>query len=146
MPRLVPIVLCIAAALVAPQVAAARVQAIDVSATVRLVPGKGAVLQQSGRFAGAPFGSGTVRLRTRLGQGDGAVFTFVLATRRGTVRGSGTISLDFRGRTVDYRGSANITGGDGAFRGVTARGLRVSGSGGVTADAYSFRMTGRLSS
>jgi hypothetical protein len=134
------------AALAAPPIAAARSQAIDVSATVRLVPGKGAVLQQSGRFAGAPLGSGTIRLRTRLGQGDGAVFSVVMATRRGTLRGSGTISLEFRGRTVVYSGTVNITGGTGAYRRVTGRGVRVAGRGGVDANAYSFRMVGRLSS
>jgi hypothetical protein len=145
--KLRSILVCLlVAALAAPPIAAARTEAIDVSATVSLVPGKGAVLQQNGRFAGAPFGRGTIRLRTRLGQGDGAVFSFVMATSRGTLRGSGTISLDFSGRTVTYSGTANITGGTGAYRRATGRGLRVGGRGGVDANAYSFRMIGRLSS
>jgi hypothetical protein len=134
------------AAISSPPARAGAAQALDISATVRLIPGGGVTLTQRGTFSGAPLGRGSVRLRTRLGQGDGAVFRFVLSTRRGSVSGSGTIALDFRGATVKYRGSADITGGDGAFRALRARGIRVAGHGPANAKAFSFRMVGRATS
>jgi hypothetical protein len=138
---------CLAAAASTPSPAVAAEQAFDVTASVRLVPGKGATLIQRGTFSGTPVGRGTIRLRTRLGQGDGATFSFVMRTRRGTLHGSGSVALDFRGQTVVYHGTADITHGGGAYAGHRARGLRVSGSGPLHGDrGFSFRLAGRLGS
>jgi hypothetical protein len=136
---------CVAATgLARPPAAAAGTSELDVSATVRLVPGRGATLAQRGTFVGSPVGRGSIRLSTRLGQGSGAVFSFVMSTRRGTLRGSGSIALDFRGSTVSYSGTASITQGTGAFARYRARGLHVSGRELMDADKFRFRMTGRV--
>jgi hypothetical protein len=135
---------CICAAAYAPAPAAAADLPFDVTATVHLVPGRGATLIQRGAFSGTPLGRGKIRLRTRLGQGDGATFSFVMRTRRGTLHGSGTVALDFRGPSVAYHGTADITQGGGAYSGRRARGLRVSGSGKLEGDDFSFRLSGRL--
>jgi hypothetical protein len=117
---------------------------LDVSADVRLVPGDGGVLRQRGRFTGAPFGRGKVTLATRLGEGGGAAFSFVMRNGRGSVSGSGRIALEFSGLTVTYRGRARITRGTGAFRRVRARGLRVRGHGALTGASFTVRLTGRV--
>jgi hypothetical protein len=119
-------------------------QKVDITAHARLVPGGGATLIQDGTFSGSPLGRGTVRLRTRLGQGNGATFNFVMRTSRGSVRGSGDIALQFSRTAVSYHGTARITGGDGAFRGMRASGLRIWGRGGLTAKAYGFHLTGSV--
>jgi hypothetical protein len=134
-----------AAGLAGPPAAAAGTSELDVSAAVRLVPGRGATLAQRGTFAGSPIGRGRIRLSTRLGQGSGAVFSFVMNTRRGSLRGSGSIALSFSGSSVAYSGTASITGGTGAFARYRARGLRVSGRELSSADTFRFRMAGRVS-
>jgi hypothetical protein len=136
---------CVAAAgLARPPAAPAVTSELDVAASVRLIPGRGATLAQRGTFTGAPLGRGSIRLSTRLGQGSGAVFSFVMSTRRGTLRGSGNIALSFSGSTVGYSGTASITQGTGAFARYRARGLRVSGREQSDADTFRFRMTGRV--
>ena len=136
---------CLGAAASTPSPADAAEQAFDATASVRLVPGKGATLIQRGTFSGTPVGRGKIRLRTRLGQGDGATFSFVMRTRRGTLHGSGSVALDFRTETVVYNGSADITHGGGAFSGNRARGLRVSGNGPLHGDkGFILRLSGRL--
>jgi hypothetical protein len=136
---------CLGAAASTPSPAVAADQAFDVTASVRLVPGKGATLIQRGTFSGTPVGRGKIRLRTRLGQGDGATFSFVMRTRRGTLHGSGSVALVFRSDTVHYHGSADITQGGGAYSGNRARGLRVSGNGPLHGDhGFTFRLSGRL--
>ena len=137
---------CVAAAgLSRPPAAPAVTSELDVLATVRLIPGRGATLAQSGTFSGSPVGGGKIRLSTRLGQGSGAVFSFVMSSPRGTLRGSGSIALTFRGSTVSYSGTASITGGTGAFARHRARGLRVSGRELLDTDTFRFRMAGRVS-
>jgi hypothetical protein len=128
-----------------PPSALARTLAVNITGHARVVPGDGTALDQVGSFSGRPLGHGTLRLRTRLGQGPGAVFTFTLSTGRGSVSGSGTIALKLGKKLVSYRGTADITSGTGAFRSYRARGLRVTGSGGLTAKQFPIRLTGSLS-
>jgi hypothetical protein len=129
-----------------PPSALARTLAVNISGHARVVPGDGTALNQVGSFSGRPFGHGTLRLRTRLGQGRGAVFTFTLSTGRGSVSGSGTIALKLGKKIVSYQGSADITSGTGTFRSYRARGLRVTGRGGLNAKDFPIHLTGSLSS
>ena len=124
--------------------ALARSIPVNVKGSARVVPGNGTALDQVGSFSGRPFGQGTLRLTTRLGQGKGAVFTFSLTTSRGSVSGSGTIALKLGKKLVTYHGTASITSGTGAFSRYRARNLRVTGSGGLTAKTYPIHLTGSL--
>ena len=124
--------------------ALARSMPLNVNGSARVVPGNGTALKQVGTFSGRPFGQGTLRLTTRLGQGKGAAFTFSLTTSRGSVSGSGTIALKLGKKLVSYHGTASITSGTGAFRSYRARSLRVTGSGGLTAKSYPIHLTGSL--
>jgi len=124
--------------------ALARSIPIDITGQARVVPGNGTTLKQVGSFTGAPFGGGNMQLTTRIGQGQGATFTFSLSTKRGSVSGSGTIALKFGKTTVSYHGTANITSGAGAYRSYRARNLRVTGNGALTAKNYPIRLSGSL--
>jgi hypothetical protein len=134
------------AAAITPPPAVAAEQPFDVTASVKLIPGRGVTLVQRGTFAGSPLGRGRIRLRTRLGQGDGAVFSFVMRTRRGTLHGSGSVALEFRGPSVVYDGTADITKGTRTYSRHRAHGLRVSGSGKLEGDDFSFKLSGRIAS
>ena len=133
-----------AAALQRPPSALARSMPVDIKGSARVVPSNGTALNQVGTFSGRPLGQGTLKLRTRIGQGKGAAFTFSMTTRRGSVSGSGTIALKLGKKRVSYHGTADITSGTGAFRNYRARNLRVTGSGGLTAESYPIRLTGSL--
>jgi hypothetical protein len=142
---LVAAIACLCAvALQQPPSALARSVSVDIAGRARVVPGNGTALKQVGSFTGRPLGQGTLRLTTRLGQGKGAVFTFSMQTPRGTVSGSGTITLKLGKKLVSYAGTANITSGTGAFRSYRARNLHVTGSGGLTDKSYPIHLTGSL--
>jgi hypothetical protein len=127
------------------QPAAGRAQALDLRVTVGLIPGSGTTLHYRGTFAGAPFGRGTVDLRSTMGGAGDAHIAFVMANRRGTVRGVSDVTMAFHGSTVTVRGKASITEGTGAYRSVRARGLRFSGTNAI-ADVHStLRLMGRIS-
>jgi hypothetical protein len=142
-----PAVACaLAVAAAWPTAADSAVQSVNIHATVRMLPGGGATLVQEGTFAGAPLGRGDVRVRTRVGAGRGSVVTFVLSNGRGSVRGSGDVAVTFKGSLILYRGTAKITGGTGAFRGMRASSLRVSGRGDIAGEKFVVDIAGRARS
>jgi hypothetical protein len=128
-----------------PPVAESATRALDITNVVHPVDDGGDTLRQRGTFAGAPLGSGTVNLVTKVGEGDGATVTFSMVNARGSVQGTGNLSLQFKGATIIYRGTAKITRGTGAFRSIRAKGLRVSGSGPLSGETFKVRMTGSVS-
>jgi hypothetical protein len=134
---------CALGAVVArPPAATAAGQRVDIAADLTLIPGGGAVLRQRGTFAGAPLGKGTLTLRTTVGGGDGATFSFEMFNARGKIHGSGNVALDFKGATISYHGTAKITQGSGAYKSVRASRLRVSGSGPLSGETFHVRLAG----
>ena len=131
-------------AAVSPQGAESAAPRLDVIADVGLLPGSGATLRQRGTFTGAPLGSGTVTVRTKL-TGTGARIRFVMSNARGSVRGRGSVGLHFSGLSITYTGSARITGGSGAYAGMRAHGLRVAGSGRLTGGRFRVGISGPYS-
>jgi hypothetical protein len=142
--RLPLLVAALALAAAVPQTATAATRSVDVRASVKMLPGGGASLLQSGTFSGAPFGRGKVTVRTFVGRGRGSVVRFRFVTSRGTVTGTGDCAVDFRGSQILYRGTATITGGSGAYRHARGRGLRVSGRGELSGERFKVRLTGRV--
>jgi len=128
-----------------PEPAGSATRQLDVSGTVRLLPGGGAVMHQRGTFSGSPLGSGNIALSTRIGTGAGATFTFDMTNGRGSVHGTGNVALGFPGTQITYKGSAKITAGSGAFRTMRASNLKVSGSGQLTGETFKVRLTGTVS-
>jgi hypothetical protein len=111
--------------------------------TVHEAPKSNGALIHTGTFVGPPLGRGTVRTRTRIGVGRGALITFALTTKRGTVRGTGDCKVTFKGARVYYLGTAKVTSGTGAYRMLRARGLQVSGSGELRGRTFAVKLTGR---
>ena len=130
------------AAATRPEAAESAGRRLDITANVRQVAGGGATLRQHGSFAGSPLGKGTVTLRTTIGAGAGATFSFELVNARGSVHGAGNVALEFKDATIIYSGTAKITDGAGAFRNVRARDLHVSGSGPLSGETFKVRLTG----
>jgi hypothetical protein len=134
----------VAVAAAAPSAASAGgSRPFNVSASAKLVPSQGAALVATGSFSGTPLGRGQARIATRLGQGNGASFTFTFTTARGSVSGSGNLSLKLHGSHADYRGTANVTAGTGAFRTLRARRLTATGAGTVPGGPYKLHLVGR---
>ena len=117
---------------------------LDVTATVRMVPGGGATLIQKGTFRGAPLGRGTVRVSTQVGKGRGSVVRFTMRNSGGSVTGSGDVAVTFKGSQILYSGTAKITSGSGRFSHMRAGGLHVSGHGEVSGEKFVVRLTGRV--
>jgi hypothetical protein len=119
-------------------------QPLDVTGQVRLLPGGGSTLRQTGSFNGTPLGSGTINVTTNVGRGQGAVVSFRMFNRRGQIWGSGDVKLTFRGAKVSYAGSARITGGSGAFSRIRSTALRISGAGELSGSRFPLRLTGTV--
>src|SRR3954447_7555609 len=121
-------------------------QRLDYAGQVNAPSNSGATLRQSGPFAGAPFGSGTLNVTTAVGKGEGARVSFRMLNRRGQVWGTGDVKLTFRGSRVSYNGTARITGGSGAFSRIRGSGLRLTGGGDLTGSRFPLRLAGVVSS
>ena len=128
------------------QPAAAGSQSLDLRVSVSLAPGSGATLKYRGTFTGAPLGSGTVSLVTRLGGGGDATVSYTLSNSRGSISGSANVTLAYSGSTVTYTGAASITKGTGAYRRVRSRNLRISGRAGLTAERVTLSLSGPITS
>jgi|1185.fasta_scaffold387360_1 hypothetical protein len=120
-------------------------QRFDVTGQVRLLPGGGSTMRQTGSFRGSPLGTGTVNVTTAVGKGKGARMSFKMFNRRGQVWGTGDVKLTFKGSRVIYDGSARITGGSGAFSRVRGSALRLTGSGELSAERFPLRLSGLVS-
>lgn len=119
---------------------------LNIRARVHMLAGGSSTLSQAGTFTGAPMGRGKVRVRTNVGRGDGSIITFVFSNSRGTLRGTSDCAVTFKGSQVRYRGTAKITGGTGAYRGMRSSRLRVSGHGELADENFLVSLVGRLAS
>jgi hypothetical protein len=147
MTRRTPVLAAAAAATLAatlPSAPADGAQRLDVTSTVRMLPGGGATLVQEGTFAGRPLGRGKVRVRTQVGKGRGSVVRFTMRNSRGSITGTGDVAVTFKGSLILYQGTAKIISGTGKFRRMRASGLRVSGRGRVSGERFVVRLTGRV--
>ena len=102
-----------------------RRRAVRVTGTTRLIasatPG---AIEDRGVLTGRPFGRGTSGVVGTL-QGGRFVGTFWLLYPRGSITGTLSLPFTLNGAIADLHGPARVTGGTGAFRGITARALQV---------------------
>ena len=98
---------------------------VRLAGTTRTVdtPSAGTV-EDRGRVTGTPFGRGSLAL---LGTFRESVLdaTFRLTFADGSVTGTAALPFTISGSEIDFRGTARFTGGTGAYRGISASGLRV---------------------
>jgi hypothetical protein len=92
---------------------------IDLDAKTKEVGVSAEGIHDQGKVSGTPFGKGTIDILVQLNGGK-ATGTFRLTFAKGSV--SGTVDLPFTitGGEIDFSGTAQITGGTGAYRGITS--------------------------
>jgi hypothetical protein len=100
---------------------------------VQITGHQGALITQRGAVTGTPIGAGTIVMRDRL-TGGGVRVAFTVSGVGGSVSGTGAATLHVDGSTVQYHGTAELTGGTGRFSRVRAPNLTVTGSGSLSGD------------
>ncbi|HEV7461602.1 MAG TPA: hypothetical protein VGN78_13780, partial [Solirubrobacteraceae bacterium] len=99
--------------------------AVHLSGQTRSIakPATPGTIEDHGTIFGAGFGPGTVELVATLKDGRGTG-TFRLVFPRGSVSGTFSMPFTISGGEIDFLGTAKLTAGTGAFRGVTSANLR----------------------
>jgi hypothetical protein len=92
---------------------------VDLDAKTKEVGTSAAGIHDSGKVSGTPFGKGTIDILVQLSGGK-ATGTFRMTFAKGSI--SGTVDMPFTvtGGEIDFRGTARITSGTGAYRGITS--------------------------
>ena len=77
-----------------------------------------------GAVTGTPFGDGTIVLDGTLADGR-LTATYRLTFPNGSVQGSVAMPFTISGGEIDFAGTTTLTGGTGAYRGITGQALQV---------------------
>jgi hypothetical protein len=125
---------------------AASTRTVSASGTVKYVKREASTkkIEQRGTVNGSPFGRGTLVLRSKLAARKTLEYSVTLTTSRGRVTGAGRATLKASGSQADYSGTLRITGGSGAYRGISKRTLKVTGRGDSTARSTTVRISGSV--
>ena len=84
-------------------------------------PGK---VEDRGTVSGTPFGKGTIDLIATF-DGTHVTATYTVTTKKGKVFGTTDMTLTVVGNNLTLDGTAKITGGTKAYKGISGRGLKV---------------------
>jgi hypothetical protein len=79
-------------------------------------------IEDHGTVTGTPFGRGSVEIAVTLKDGK-ATGTFRMLFGKGSVTGTIDMPFTVSGGEIDFRGTARLTGGTGAYRGITSGAL-----------------------
>jgi hypothetical protein len=100
-------------------------RAVDIDGKTKMVasstPG---TIHDHGTVTGTPFGKGTIDVFVQLGAGK-ATGTFRLLFPKGSVTGTVDMPFTISGGEIDFQGTARLTAGTGAYRGITSGALTV---------------------
>ena len=93
--------------------------------TREVAPPAPGTIEDHGTLTGTPFGRGSIVLDGHFG--PGLVFSagFRLLFAHGSIVGTASLPAIITGTQIDFRGGAQITGGTGAYRGITSGALKV---------------------
>jgi hypothetical protein len=92
---------------------------VDLNAKTKEVGTSAAGIHDRGTITGTPFGKGSIDILVQLNGGK-ATGTFRMTFRKGSVTGTVDMPFTITGGEIDFRGTAQITGGTGAYRGITS--------------------------
>jgi hypothetical protein len=92
---------------------------VDLNAKTKEVGSSAAGIHDRGTITGTPFGKGSIDILVQLNGGK-ATGTFRMTFRKGSVTGTVDMPFTITGGEIDFRGTAQITGGTGAYRGITS--------------------------
>jgi hypothetical protein len=96
---------------------------VDLDAKTKEVGVSAEGIHDRGTLTGTPFGKGSIDILVQLAGGR-ATGTFQMTFRKGSVRGTVDMPFTISGAEIDFRGTARITGGTGAYRGITSGALQ----------------------
>jgi hypothetical protein len=100
-------------------------RAVDISGTTRTVGSPGpSMVEDQGDIMGKPFGAGTVDLIGTFGDGV-MTANFRLLLPAGSVIGNAVLPFTISGDEIDFKGTGSLTGGTGAYRGISGNDLKV---------------------
>jgi hypothetical protein len=92
---------------------------LELNAKTKEVGTSAAGIHDHGTVSGTPFGKGKIDILVQL-TGGKATGTFRLTYAKGSVTGTVDMPFTITGGEIDFRGTARITGGTGAYRGITS--------------------------
>jgi hypothetical protein len=92
---------------------------LDLSAKTKAISNTAAGIHDRGKVSGTPFGKGTIDILVTLGAGR-ATGTFTMTFAKGSVSGTVEMPFTITGGEIDFRGTAQVTRGTGAYRGITS--------------------------
>ena len=92
---------------------------VDLNAKTKEVGSSAAGIHDQGTITGTPFGKGSIDILVQLNGGK-ATGTFRMTFPKGSVTGTVDMPFTISGSEIDFRGTAQITGGTGAYRGITS--------------------------
>jgi hypothetical protein len=116
---------------------------IDVNGMTKTVtpPDTPGTVQDEGTVTSTPFGSGTIKLVGSLAGGRlRATVRMVFA--RGEVQATVDMPFTITGNEIDFRGTAQLTGGTGAYRGITSGTLQARDHNTTDGQNGTFAVTG----
>jgi hypothetical protein len=107
---------------------ARRARALRLTARIRTVPpSTPGTLEDHGTVSGTPFGDGTIVMVGTL-TGGRLNATVRLLFDHGEVRAAVDMPFTIAGGRISFRGTVRLTGGTGAYRGITSGALKAQGS------------------
>ncbi len=92
--------------------------------TRNVPPTVAGTVEDRGTVSGAPFGDGSVVIVGSLSGGKLTATFRLLFPGRGSVTGTADMPFKISGNQISFRGTAQLTGGTGAYRGITSGTLR----------------------
>jgi hypothetical protein len=96
---------------------------VDLDAKTKEVGASAAGIEDRGTVTGTPFGKGSIDIIVTLAGGK-ATGTFRMVFAKGSVTGTVDMPFTISGGEIDFNGTSRITGGTGAYRGITSRALK----------------------
>jgi hypothetical protein len=100
-------------------------------------------LEDRGTMTGTPFGPGSATLDVKLAGGR-ATGTFLFAGARGSVRGTLNLTYVITGNEITFDGSADITGGTGAYKRLSGQGLKAHDHNTLDGQSGTFSLDGEV--
>jgi hypothetical protein len=96
---------------------------LNLSARTKEVGASAAGIHDRGTVTGTPFGKGSIDILVTLAGGK-ATGRFRMAFAKGSLTGTVDLPFTISGGEIDFKGTSRISGGTGAYRGITSGALK----------------------
>jgi hypothetical protein len=118
---------------------------VDMQGATRTVdtPSQGTARDQ-GTVSGEPFGDGTIDLLVTFGPNQTATGTFTIDAKDGSAFGTVDMAYTVANGEIDFTGTADFTGGTGAYRGIRGEGLAAHDHNTVDGQNGTFELNGAV--